>query len=299
MSGEREKQTDRTKVDEAATGASPLVNDASGEVTKKKTVTTAADDVTKEGKKDGARLEKGDAPLAKKEKNVGAAKAVSKENAATDERAVSKANDTTEEKAASKAKAAVTAKVAAKKKQAAKAKARPQRSAKAKKEEPPPEPSPKQPLLDDYLQKLKAELGTDIVEAATINRLNDHLPTIRVKREQWAVVAQLLHTDPFFDFDYLSDLTAYDEQDYLSVVAHLLSLSRKERLAVHVHTEREAAWVPSVTSVWAAANWNEREVYDLFGIDFRGHPNLTRIMMPDDWVGHPLRKDYEPLDEEV
>ncbi|MNG35626.1 NAD(P)H-quinone oxidoreductase subunit J [compost metagenome] len=80
---------------------------------------------------------------------------------------------------------------------------------------------------------------------------------------------------------------------------HLLSLPHKHEYCVKVKTDRDQPSIPSVTPVWATANWNEREVYDLLGIDFPGHPNLVRIMMPDDWVGHPLRKDYEPLDPEV
>lgn len=178
------------------------------------------------------------------------------------------------------------------------AKARPKRTPKKKKEEP-LEPSPKQPLLDTYVAKLKEAFGDDVVEEAHINRPNGHLPTIRVKRETWLDVAHMLKADDAFAFDYLKDLTAYDDQDYMSVVTHLYSFSRNEMLAVHVHTERDPAWVPSVTPVWRGANWNEREVYDLFGIEFRGHPNLKRILLPDDWVGHPLRKDYVPLDEEV
>jgi NADH-quinone oxidoreductase subunit C len=66
-----------------------------------------------------------------------------------------------------------------------------------------------------------------------------------------------------------------------------------------VKTNRTAATLPSLSSIWAAANWNEREMYDLLGIHFVGHPYLKRILLPDDWVGHPLRKDYEPLDKGV
>jgi len=98
--------------------------------------------------------------------------------------------------------------------------------------------------------------------------------------------------------DRLSTITAVDwleREPRYYVVYHLMSLSTRAvvRLKIQVgddeHPDPEA---PSVTSVWPAANWYEREVYDLFGIRFTGHPDLRRIEMPDDWVGHPLRKDY-------
>lgn len=180
------------------------------------------------------------------------------------------------------------------------AKARPKRKPKKKEEaEEPPEPSPNEPLLEAYIKHIKSALGDDTVLDAHINRQSGHIPTIQIKREKWLETARLLKEDDAFAFDYLTDLTAYDDKDFMAVVVHLYSFARETSLCVHIQTEREPAWVPSVTSVWSAAGWNEREVYDLFGITFKGHPNLKRIMMPDDWVGHPLRKDYVPLDEEV
>ena len=76
------------------------------------------------------------------------------------------------------------------------------------------------------------------------------------------------------------------------VVVQLLHIAQRERLSVHIAAEGDPPLVPSVTPVWPTANFMEREAYDLFGIRFDGHPNLTRIMMPDEWEGHPLRKDY-------
>jgi NADH-quinone oxidoreductase subunit C len=73
---------------------------------------------------------------------------------------------------------------------------------------------------------------------------------------------------------------------------HLLSLDRKERLRLRVNVSGQDPVLPSVTAVWPTANWHERENYDLFGIRFEGHPHLTRILLPDEWEGHPLRKDY-------
>jgi NADH-quinone oxidoreductase subunit C len=103
----------------------------------------------------------------------------------------------------------------------------------------------------------------------------------------------LLKSDPGFDF--LSDLTAvdwYPAQPRFEVVYHLLSIARKERLRLKVKLAGEDPRIDSLTPVWPAANYFEREVYDLFGIRFEGHPHLRRIMMPEDWEGHPLRKDY-------
>jgi NADH-quinone oxidoreductase subunit C len=96
-------------------------------------------------------------------------------------------------------------------------------------------------------------------------------------------------------FDYLCDVTAVDwfpSQPRFEVVYHLLSLSKKERVRLKARLDNESPVVESVTSVWPSANYFEREVFDLFGIRFTGHPRLERLLMPDNWEGHPLRKDY-------
>ncbi len=95
-------------------------------------------------------------------------------------------------------------------------------------------------------------------------------------------------------FDFLSDLTAVDWLDRLprfDVVYHILSTRDWSRLRLKAQAE-DGESVPTVTSVWPGANWPEREVWDLFGIEFAGHPDMRRIMMPDGWIGFPLRKDY-------
>src|SRR5512142_964517 len=94
--------------------------------------------------------------------------------------------------------------------------------------------------------------------------------------------------------DFLEDLTAVDwpKRSVIEVVYHLFSYGHRAGLVLKVEADRAAPRVPSVEGVWKAANWFEREVYDLFGVEFAGHPDLRRILLPDDWVGHPLRKDY-------
>ena len=96
-------------------------------------------------------------------------------------------------------------------------------------------------------------------------------------------------------FVRLADLTAVDwhpREPRFEVIYHLHSFARNERLRLKCRLAGDAAEMDSVTCVWRSANWHEREVFDLFGITFRNHPNLRRIMMPEDWDGHPLRKDY-------
>lgn len=173
-----------------------------------------------------------------------------------------------------------------------------QKPRKAKEEEP-LEPSPKQPFLDNLVEVIKKKIGENLIENAFINRPNDHLPTLVVTGSDWLKLAQFLKEEETLSFDYLRDLTGVDYEEHMEVVYHLYSFSHKHDLCVRVKTDRDQPSVPSTVPLWAAANWNEREVYDLFGIDFPGHPDLRRIMMPDDWVGHPLRKDYEPLDKEI
>lgn len=96
-------------------------------------------------------------------------------------------------------------------------------------------------------------------------------------------------------FERLSSVTAVDRhpaEPRFEVVYHLHSIARNERLRLRCRLSSAETEIDSVTPVWRTANWYEREVFDLFGISFRGHPDLRRIMMPDDWEGHPLRRDY-------
>jgi NADH-quinone oxidoreductase subunit C len=96
-------------------------------------------------------------------------------------------------------------------------------------------------------------------------------------------------------YNFLEDVTAVDwfpSSPRFQLSYHIVSHIYKERLRLRVMVDGDAPSVESITSVWPAANFYEREVFDLFGIGFEGHPNLRRIMMPDDWQGHPLRKDY-------
>ncbi len=117
--------------------------------------------------------------------------------------------------------------------------------------------------------------------------------TVVIPREHLRRAAEFLATDPGFTF--LSDITAVDRfplEPRFELNYHLLAPDRQERLRLKVRVSGKDPVVPSVTAIWPGANWHEREAYDLMGIRFEGHPELTRILMPDDWEGYPLRKDY-------
>jgi len=119
--------------------------------------------------------------------------------------------------------------------------------------------------------------------------------TIEIGRELIREACALLKADPQTRFNFLSDLTCvdvYPGEPRFEVCCHLLSHARKERVRLKVKLAGDDPNVESITSVWPAANFFEREVFDLFGVRFSGHPNLRRILMPDDWQGYPLRKDY-------
>lgn len=125
--------------------------------------------------------------------------------------------------------------------------------------------------------------------------------TLVVRREDIVPVCRFLRDDPELSYNFLSDLTAVDRwrrELRFDVIYNLYSIDKNHRLRLKVKAG-ENELVPSVTSVWNTASWFEREVFDLFGIEFRDHPDLRRILMPDDWVGHPLRKDFPLTKEEV
>jgi NADH-quinone oxidoreductase subunit C len=132
-------------------------------------------------------------------------------------------------------------------------------------------------------------------DAVTVAKFDRDEMTIYVERSAIREACALLRDDANCPFNLLSDVTAvdwYPAEPRFEVVYHLFSIRNKERVRLKVRLNSDMTAVDSVTSVWPAANYFEREVFDLFGVRFNGHPYMRRIMMPEDWEGHPLRKDY-------
>ncbi|PFQ37881.1 NADH-quinone oxidoreductase subunit C [Bacillus cereus] len=161
------------------------------------------------------------------------------------------------------------------------------------------EPSVNQPYLNQYVETIREKIGAVALVDSYINKLSKDVPTLVVDPAKYYEVMESLRFHEGLAFDYMSELHATDFVTHMEVYVHLFSYGKKQSVAVKVKLDREAPQVESVTALWKGADWPEREAYDLLGIVFKGHPNLTRILMPDDWVGYPLRKDYEPYDVEV
>jgi NADH-quinone oxidoreductase subunit C len=140
-------------------------------------------------------------------------------------------------------------------------------------------------------ERVKGRFGDDVGPLSE-PKIDQHCV---VKRDRIVEVCRFLKAEPELGFDLLEDLTAVDwpKKNVIEMVYHLLSYRHRHVFKLKVEADRAAPSVPTVEGVWKTANWFEREVYDLFGVDFPGHPDLRRIMLPDDWVGHPLRKDYQ------
>ncbi len=164
-----------------------------------------------------------------------------------------------------------------------------------------------------FLAGLKQQFG----EKITGGNLDALDPWVEVAAEATVEVSRFLRDDPKLKFDYLNCISAVDYfhtdekkaqkadwEPHLEIVYHLFSMPFKHSLVIKVmlprwqnDAEQQLPEMPSVAEVWSTANWHEREIYDLMGVQFTGHPNLRRILCPEDWVGHPLRKDYEmPLE---
>lgn len=143
-------------------------------------------------------------------------------------------------------------------------------------------------VLTEAVSKLKEKFGEFVVLCP--NPAKE--ATVFVKKEKIIEALEYLKTE--LNFDYLSDLTAVhfpDNEFQIVVVYHLFSIEKKDSLRVKVEL-KEGESIKSVVSIWPAANWMEREAFDLLGVQFDGHPNLKRILLPDEWEGHPLRKEY-------
>lgn len=119
-------------------------------------------------------------------------------------------------------------------------------------------------------------------------------PFIKIRPESLRQICTYLRDDPECQFDYLMCLSGVDYgKAVLGVVYHIASITRKHKITLKVETSSEKPEIPSIADIWESANWHEREAYDLFGIIFTGHPDLRRILLPEDWPGYPLRKDFK------
>ncbi|PYU30915.1 MAG: hypothetical protein DMG28_17055 [Acidobacteria bacterium] len=161
---------------------------------------------------------------------------------------------------------------------------------------PPKEAPPKpEPLDNELVKRYRSRFGNAIREAW----LDRKQAILVVDRGQLVEIAKYSRDEE--KFDMLTDLTAVDwpkREKRFDIILNLYSFVKNERLRLKVHAGENEP-VPSVTGVWGVANWLEREAFDMFGIHFEGHPNLTRILLPEEWQGHPLRKDYDILTQDT
>jgi len=146
-------------------------------------------------------------------------------------------------------------------------------------------------LREKAVEKLKTKFADVILDITEFRNET----TVTVRKEKIVEVCSFLKSDEELSFDYLSDLCGVDkleEKDRFEIVYHLYSLKNKTRLRLKVKVDESDLKVPTVTSVWSTANWHERETYDMYGIQFEGHPDLRRIYMPEEFEYFPLRKDF-------
>ncbi len=145
----------------------------------------------------------------------------------------------------------------------------------------------------DIMDAIVQAVGADAVTSA---EMQVPQPFLHVSPDHLLAVCIFLRDDPAMYFDFLECLSGVDlgpEADRIGVVYHMRSITRGHRIVLKCMVARAGQpSIPSIAHVWRAADWHEREVFDLFGITFPGHPDLRRILMPEDWEGHPLRKDY-------
>jgi NADH-quinone oxidoreductase subunit C len=161
-------------------------------------------------------------------------------------------------------------------------------------------------IFSDPIETLKQSIP-QLFESAIENAVEFRSETtLYVKNDKIVETATALRDHEELKFDMLSDLTAVDHlremkegEPRFHVVYHLFSTKSKKRLRLKAPVWIDNPEIDSVTSVWITADWHERECYDMFGIIFKNHPDMRRILMPDDWEGHPLRKDYPVNNQEV
>lgn len=143
------------------------------------------------------------------------------------------------------------------------------------------------------VEAIRARFGAEVEEVRMPGEHATDVPIIYIKKSSVVGLLEFLKTEPACDYGFLADVTATDEQSEsrFEVVYNLLSIGGRYRIRVKTRV-KDGESVPTAVKIWPAANWSEREVFDMYGVRFEGHPDLRRILMDSRWVGHPLRKDY-------
>lgn len=149
--------------------------------------------------------------------------------------------------------------------------------------------------LADIFTAVKEKVGDSVVHVE-----DEAEPHLTLGGDKLVEACEFLKGDPRLDCDLLSCITAVDlkglkgeKDEGFEMIYHIESTTKLHSVALRLRVSRDQPILPSICHVWATADWHEREAYDLMGVQFTGHPNLTRILCAEDWVGHPLRKDYE------
>ncbi|MBI1730014.1 NADH-quinone oxidoreductase subunit C [Candidatus Acetothermia bacterium] len=152
-----------------------------------------------------------------------------------------------------------------------------------------------QPLVDQVVEKIRAKFSGAIEQEEVIR---SGYKQLTIKKSSLLDALRLAKTD----FPMLYDLTAADyleREPFFHVIYVMNSIQTPAKLFLKVKVERENSLLPTASKIFPMANWFERELYDFYGINFEGHPDLKRLLMPDDWMGHPLRKEYALTEEPV
>jgi len=154
-------------------------------------------------------------------------------------------------------------------------------------------------IFEQIKLKLVSTFGDSVILKEEVTGLQ---AALFVHVEDLVPVCSFLRDTEGLYFDFLSNITAVDYEDHFTIVYHLSSLPYQHTVVLKVELEGnrsldELPEIPSITSIWRTADWHEREAFDLMGIYFSGHPDLRRILLPDDWEGYPLRKDYQEAEK--
>jgi len=161
----------------------------------------------------------------------------------------------------------------------------------------PPPPDPKVEAAKALAEQMKAAVVAKFGEAAVEDAAAaHHKPMLLIRKADWANVVDMLRTHPDWQLNYLECMAGTDYPTYIEISTFIQSTALGHFVCLKTRTSRDQAEVPSLVAAHPGVNWEEREIYDLVGVTFTGHPDLRRIMMWEGFTGHPLRKDYNEWD---